>query len=377
MVYLADVCGGRDNNLNLIRMIAATAVIVSHAWPMTLGPDVLQPLEAWTGGHNLGGFGLYIFFGISGFLIARSFERQPSLRNWLLARFLRLFPALAVVLVLTVLVLGPLVTTLPLEAYFTHPETHTYILRNLTLAFRQSTLPGVFEEVPRAYEVNGPLWTLFYEVLCYAGVMLMGLLGAFRAWRPLVAVAVFYVAANVVGIAFRDRMPVMVLSLLSLGMPFAIGVAFYVARARLPLNPLILVALVAGTVLVFGTPLYQPALMLSLCYAVFVLAYLPGGFVRRYNRLGDYSYGLYIYGWPVQQTAVLVFGAMTPLTNIALAFPVALALAWASWTLVEKPALALVPHSDPLPHSGLQGVREAAGGPAEMRADPVGPPRAP
>jgi peptidoglycan/LPS O-acetylase OafA/YrhL len=361
---LSDVCRGRDNNLNLIRLLAATAVIVSHAWPISLGLGTVQPLADLTG-YDLGSFGLFTFFSISGFLIARSFERQPTLRHWLTARVLRLFPALAVVLVLTVLVLGPLLTTLPPEVYFGHPETQSYIPRNLTLAFRQSGLPGVFETQPLAGEVNGPLWTLFYEVLCYGGVMIMGLLGAFRAWRPLIAVALVYVLANAAAVAMpRDDVPVVVRSLLSLGMPFAIGVAFYLGRSYLPLTPLILAGLVAASALVKGTLLYQPVLMLTLCYGVFVLAYLPGGVIRRYNRLGDYSYGLYIYGWPMQQTVVFVFGAMSPLTNVALALPMALALAWLSWTWVEKPALALVPHSDPFPGAKKRPGAPPPGAPA-------------
>jgi peptidoglycan/LPS O-acetylase OafA/YrhL len=143
---------------------------------------------------------------------------------------------------------------------------------------------------------------------------------------------------------------------LSLGMPFAVGVTFYLAQRQLPLHPAILVGLILATVQVKGTGLYQPMVVLAICYGVFVLAYLPQGIVTRYNALGDYSYGVYIYAWPVQQSVIHYFGSMDPLTNIALALPVTMALAWLSWTLVEKPALALVPHSDPIPQSDPDGA---------------------
>lgn len=351
VVVLSDVCRGRDNNLNLIRVLAALAVLVSHAWPISRGFGEIQPLNRLTG-YDMGALAVYVFFCISGFLIARSFERQPTLRHWLLARALRLFPALLVMLLLMVLVLGPLVTALPAGAYFSHPATLGYLPNNLSLALRQPWLPGVFEATPYGGETNGSLWTLYYEVLCYGAVMVMGLLGAFRRWGPLVAATLLYVAANVIVLVLpEEAVPGGFRTFLALGMPFAVGVAFYLCRGWLPLHPAILAVLVAGAVLVKDTPLYQPALVLALGYGVFVLAFLPGGFIRRYNRVGDFSYGIYIYAWPIQQTVVLLFGAMSPFMNIALALPVTLALAWLSWNLVEKPALALVPHSAPLPQS--------------------------
>jgi peptidoglycan/LPS O-acetylase OafA/YrhL len=345
-VILSDVCRGRDNNLNLLRMAAALAVLFSHAWPISRGPDAVQPLNRLTG-YDLGSLAVFVFFAISGFLIARSFERQPTLRHWILARILRLFPALLVMLLLMVLVLGTLLTTLPLESYFSDPWTQSYLPNNLSLALRQAGLPGVFETLPYATETNGSLWTLYYEVLCYSAVMVAGLLGAFRRWGPLVAVTLLYLTANATVFLMPDDVPGSVRTFLALGMPFATGVAFYLCRDWLPLHPLLLVGLVGAAALAKGTPLYQPVMILALSYGVFVFAFLPGGFIRRYNAFGDYSYGIYIYAWPIQQTVVTLFGPMTPLENFALALPMTLAMAWASWTFVEKPALALVPHSAP------------------------------
>ncbi|WP_424931268.1 acyltransferase family protein [Amaricoccus macauensis] len=351
-IYLSDVCHGRNNNLNLIRMVAAVAVLISHAWPISLGRGAVQPLTRILH-FNLGQIALVVFFGISGFLIARSFERQPRLGTWVLARILRLFPALAVMLLLTTTLLGLLVTELPAEDYVTDPDTYSYILRNLMLAFRQAVLPGVFLDQPLARETNGSLWTLQYEVLCYAGVMVMGLLGAFRRWQPRLAVAGLLAVAY--GAAFvlpASALPGALASFLSLGLPFAMGVSFYLMRDRLVLHPVVLLGLILMAVALERTPLYQPVLDLAVCYGVFLLAYMPGIVISRYNSVGDYSYGVYIYAWPVQQSVVHFLGPMSPAVNIAIALPIALALAWASWTLVEKPALRLVPHSDPLPRNG-------------------------
>lgn len=347
LVFLGDVCRGRDNNLNLIRIVAAGSVLVSHAWVITSGHEAAQPL------HNLlefdlGRLAVMTFFAISGFLIARSYERQPTVRQWLAARALRLFPALTVMLLLTALVLGPVFTALPLDAYFSDPRTQSYVPNNLTLALRQADLPGVFASNPWPYETNGSLWSLYYEVLCYGGVLMMGLAGAFRAWKPLIASAAVFVALNAaLVLAPVEAFPNGFRTFLSVAMPFACGVAFHVARAWLPLSIWLLAPMALAAYLVRATPLYHPALVLALSYAVFLVAYLPRGRILRYNAVGDYSYGVYIYAWPVQQAVVQGFGPMGPLENIAIAAPITLGLAMLSWKLIEKPALALVRNAGP------------------------------
>lgn len=343
MVYLSDCYRDRDNNFNLIRMIAASCVLISHAWPLSGGGGGDEPLEALTG-YSLGKISVFIFFVISGFLIAKSYERQPSLFTWARARVLRLFPALIVVLVLTTLVLGPLVTDLPLSTYFSQPETFLYVFRNLSLAFLQFDLPGVFQTNPFSPAINGSLWTLFYEVVCYGGVLVAGLLGALgNRWRMAAGLTAFFVLYLLVNLPqLADVVPFRLARLMFLGLPFAIGTAFYVWRDRLALHPAISVGLIVATVLVPGGSLfYEPLFMLALSHTVFVLGYLPKGAVLNYNRLGDYSYGMYIYAFPAQQLAVHLFGPMSPVTNILLAFPVSLIFAILSWNHIERPALVL------------------------------------
>lgn len=326
---------GRDNNFNLIRMLAATGVLVSHAFPITLGPDAVQPLEPLLG-LTLGTVSVYVFFAVSGFLIARSFERSASLLRFWTARALRIFPGLAAVLVLTVLA-GSLVTTAPAGDYWA--AALPYVLRNLTLASLQYDLPGLFAGNPYGPPVNGSLWTLFYEVLCYGGVMALGLAGALRGGgRTLLALLAFLAFYAAVRVA--EPHPRLV-NLADLALPFMVGTLLHVWRDRIPLSLLLGAGLALLALLAHGTPLFREAFVLALSYGVFLLAYLPGGRIRAWNRLGDYSYGTYIYAFPAQQT-VAALGVADPLLNIALALPLTLACAVLSWTLVEKPALALV-----------------------------------
>lgn len=336
---LGELSVDRNNNLNLLRMIAASAVIISHSFPITAGKDAIQPMEELTG-VQLGTMGLYVFFAISGFLIADSYHRSRTMSHFVTARFLRIFPGLLVVLLVTVLALGPLTSTLPLGEYFRNPGTITYVPSNLSLYFLQYELPGVFEGNPQPGTINGSLWTLFYEVVCYAGVVVAGALAIFarrrRLWLAVFAYALVWVAVFVV----QDAAPQPLIALRDLSLPFFIGMVLYSLRDKVRLSYVGLVLLGVLPFLLGPSTLGRLSVVAAISYGVFVLGYRIKGPLLRYNRLGDYSYGTYIYGFPVQQSLVFVIPAMTAVWNAVLALALALVLAIASWHFVEKPALA-------------------------------------
>lgn len=337
--FLGDLARGRNNNLNLIRAIAATAVLVSHAWPLTLGSGVPEPLSQ-TFGKSLGSLAVDVFFAISGFLIAASFARAHSVEEFVAARILRLMPGLLVSLLLVALVMGPLTTTLPLSTYFTDPEFLAFVPRNMLLIWPGYELPGVFETNPYP-AVEGSIWTLFYEVVCYVGILLIGVAGAFRIPRRmtwmLLAFYVLWIAYDLVNLQLNHKID----TLHRFSLPFALGSTFYVLRDRVPLS-IALVACLAGlTWVLHGTSFFSEALTLTLAYTTFWLAYVPRGVLLTYNRIGDYSYGIYIYAFPLQGLVIWLFGPMEPLVNVALALPLTLAFAMLSWHLIESPALEL------------------------------------
>ncbi len=336
---LSEVSRGRDNNLNLIRMLAAVAVLVSHAYPISLGTGTAEPLKAQIG-LSLGTVAVYVFFLISGFLIAKSYDSGKGLVDWAAARVLRLFPGLFVALTLTVVLLGPAVTSLGLREFFTSPATLTYVPRNMALVSEQFGLPGVFEDNPLPQAINGSLWTLFYEVLCYLGVPVLGLMGAFGSRSRMVTALCAFAALEITISYLGPGVHYKVAAAAGLAPPFVIGTAFYIWRDSIPLRPNIGVVLaVVGTFLRIEDVL--PFLfIIALAYNVFLLAYLPGGAIRKYNHLGDYSYGIYIYAFPMQQLAVWLFGPQTPVANMATAGVATLILAILSWHIVERKALA-------------------------------------
>jgi peptidoglycan/LPS O-acetylase OafA/YrhL len=341
---LGSLSAGRANNLNLIRMLAALAVLVSHAWPIARGPGTPEPLEAATG-HSLGALAVFVFFAVSGFLIPASFARSGSVRAFLIARALRLMPGLAVALLLAGFVMGPLVTTRPAEAYLADPATWAAFGRNLTLVRPVYTLPGVFETNPYP-AVQGSIWTLVHEVACYLGILICGAAGWLGRPRLMAALLAVYAGLWLLPELGLVELPGRAEKFRTLSFAFAAGTAAWLWQDRLPLSLPWAAAGLAAALALRDTGLGTPALILALAYATFWLAYVPRGRVSGYNRLGDYSYGTYLYAFPLQGLAVWLAGPQGPLVNIALALPLTLACAVLSWHLVEKPALRLTLRPD-------------------------------
>jgi peptidoglycan/LPS O-acetylase OafA/YrhL len=319
------------NQFHLIRLFAAWLVIYSHAWPITgaAGSDLVGQ---FTHVRSAGALAVDVFFLISGFLVAASLSRH-SVRDFVVARALRIYPALAVCVGLTVLVLGPLLTTS--AGYWRDPETWRYLLSNLTLWRAEFWLTGVFETLPRT-AVNGSLWTLPIEGRLYLCLLVAGALGMLTprrflpAWALAISGAVFF--------AWRwAPLPEHLAYLVWVTAFFITGTLLWVLRDRIVLDGRWVVGLVAAAALARGTPGFIPAYFLLVAYGTFWLAFRGQ---RAWIRRTDLSYGLYLYGWPAQQLAFLA-GATSVAANTATASIIALACAAGSWWLVERPALAL------------------------------------
>lgn len=329
---IKDRSTGRDNNFNLIRLLAAFCVIASHVFQTVGYAGGIDPLAFHLNGLSLGAVAVMVFFAISGFYVTQSFANNPSVSKFLMARSLRIFPALAVALGATIL-FGAMITTAPVVDFWTGAAV--YFGSNMTLYSAVPTLPGVFVGNPNGPAANISLWTLEYEVYCYLWVAVCGGFGFFR--RPfllalsLLVVLLPYAAEIAAGIE---------LPLFRYAFAFAVGQVFWMERHRIVLRPAYAVGLLALTAALYFTPLFLPAFTVTVAYCSFVIGFARLPVVAGFNRLGDYSYGVYIFGFPIQQ-ALVHFGVLSPLWNVALAIPLALACAVVSWHWVEKPAIGL------------------------------------
>ncbi len=337
---LSDYIGTRDNNFNLLRFLAATAVVITHSNPAVLGLDAVEPLQVETG-YTLGHLAVNVFFIISGFLIAKSLLSDNDMFDFVAARTLRLIPGLLVATIVTAFVIGPLVTTVTMGAYFSDWKTWLYVPLTAGLVLDNLGLYGVFTTVPSHDEINTPLWTLRWEAMAYVGLAGLGVLGLLASrWKfALVAVAFFgaYLAVTV----FSDlRQQIGAVDHLArFGLCFLTGAAFYVYRDSIPLSILLVVPLWIGVYFASATPGYQAVLVLAMAYTIFWLGFVPAGFIREFNGLGDASYGIYIYGFLIQQTVILFMPSLTPAGLFLVVLPIVLPAAYLSFYLIEKPAL--------------------------------------
>ena len=165
---LSSYSQGRDNNFNLIRIIAALAVLVTHSFAVAIGSGDAEPFRGSLG-MTMGSIAVDVFFITSGFLVTSSLLNRQSTIEFVWARVLRIFPALLAMLLLTVFALGVFLTSLPISAYFSLPMTYIYLAKNATLLMGVAyNLPGVFDSNPYKSAVNGSLWTMPHEVRMYA-----------------------------------------------------------------------------------------------------------------------------------------------------------------------------------------------------------------
>ena len=316
-----------------MRLAAAVAVLISHSFPIAYGSVGVQPLTVLSRDQtNLGSLAVLVFFVISGYLVTRSFDRLPAPHRFVAARALRVIPGLAVALVLSAYGLGAAVTTLPLGGYLADPATARYVLDGLSLAWMRYSLPGVFESNPAGLVVNGSLWTLEYEVLMYLAVLALGTAHLLRRR----AVLLLWLGAMI--LSWRGKGALYT----AFGTPFLSGAMLYLWRDRIPLDGRLALASVAALGATMATGGFRLAFATAGAYLVVFLAISPAVRLPDLARQGDLSYGVYVYAWPVQQTAAFLLGpAATWYRVTAVALPVALALAWLSWHLVERPALRL------------------------------------
>jgi peptidoglycan/LPS O-acetylase OafA/YrhL len=331
---LVEHLGNRHNSLDLLRLLAASLVILGHSYAI-VGSGV-DPMAAWNGVTFSGGFALYIFFFLSGLLVTYSFLNRPDPGHWFASRVLRIVPGLCVCLLLTTFVLGSLSSTLPLKRYLTDRETWDYFLGNVLFMRTRYFLPGVFtNHVDKA--VNGPLWSLYLEVRLYlfAGILLWAFRGRRREWLTfaLLGLAAVGLTAPKWIFVFGENGNHAICSAL-----FLMGALCALWSDRVVISGVWLAVLFLAVNHYVRTPAFTPLFFFFSCG--FVLCFGYSRWLSRIRLPGDYSYGMYIYGWPVQQFVADRFPHLSPLQNTGAALVGTAAVAAMSWHLVEKRSLA-------------------------------------
>ena len=324
-----------DGNIfNMLRLVLASSVIFSHAFILNGNVDPSEAVLPFA----VSRLAVLLFFTLSGFLVTNSLLHR-GVGQYVLARCLRLLPGLWVMLLVTSVIACAAFGTYPFADMLLDPSAWKYISMNALLIGRSYGIDGVFPANPLAGVMNGSLWTIPREVQCY---IVLGLVGATGLLAKRQFVLLAFIAGVIVDLLVpRDAVAILT-DLRPLVISFFAGVALYIWRDKVYLSwPLAAGALVLLALIPVG-PTKLVAAQLTFAYVVLVLAIMvPQSWKRISARMPDYSFGIYIYAFPVQQAMIATGIGAAPYANIASTLAVVLPLAALSWHIVEKPALAL------------------------------------
>ncbi len=338
------------NNFDFIRFLAASFVIITHAYAIKGFPDGNDFSGQLIGElYPFSFFGVRIFFLISGYLILQSFERKKSNLDYMWKRFLRIIPGLFVLIMLMVFLYGPLFSSYSLKEYFSNPQTYQ-MLWSIVLYRINGYLPGVFA-VDKNTELLGSLWTLPYEFSMYIGIMVLGFFKILHKryfnliiWIGLIGICVFYPTyfKEILGHSYIPFLRLSYWSIIEFSNFFVGGMLLYQFRdiIKYRFSIFLFIILLFSISIYFDNQFFVRVIIYSLLpYFIFYLGNLKG-WLNRFGKYGDFSYGIYIYGFPVQQMLVfLTKHEMSVLELQILSFATVLPLAFLSWHLVEKQAL--------------------------------------
>jgi peptidoglycan/LPS O-acetylase OafA/YrhL len=352
---LEQLFGSSRNSLGFLRTLFACLVVVDHAFPIGGYNGNLDPMWSWTNGQeDIGGLAVAGFFVISGFLVTMSFERTRNVVQYFWNRFLRIFPGFWVCLAVTVVVFAPIAY---LHQYGTlnHYLTTSggpvsYFWDNMFLVINQWNIDNLLQHVPYRHTgyppaFDGSLWTLIYEFKCYIGIGLIGALGILRRRKVVVVgIAMVWWVAQLEDTLNPHRLQGIPLlgdiSMARLAFFFSLGALMYLYRDRILISDTL--AIIAAVVYLVGmrTALYEGIGQVAFAYLCMWLAIrLP---LKGFDRAGDFSYGIYIYAFPIEQLCA-VYGAqrwgLAAYVLISLAGTALFAVP--SWFLVERRCLRL------------------------------------
>ena len=347
---------GRDNNLTPIRLVAALAVIWGHSFAIVHQPGGIDPIARVMNGHTYSGtIAVSVFFALSGFLVTRSYWFKPNITNWIKQRIARIYPGAFVCLLLMLLYVFFVYRMEDGLSFFTSGEVREFLRYNIVLDNARFNIPGSFPENRRPEVLNGSWWTLPGEIRVYLLFGVFAILGIapcqqsrFRNLRRMVFVIFLSI---LIGFSYIDHpsMPI-ILDHPSYASPtryFLLGCIVFYLRSYILLDGRICLAFLAVPFLAWNDKdVFLFLLMFSSCYIVFFVGYGIKN-IEFEARSGDWSFGIYIYGWFAQQVVASFDPNQSPYVNFVFSAAFSILLGWLSWRLVESPMLSLSRRWDP------------------------------
>lgn len=326
------------NQLDKIRILAALVVIFSHHYPLT-GSQAPAWLEnKWLHWSVTGGVGVMVFFCISGYLVTMSWYREPRLVSFMWKRVLRLWPGMLGSVICGVFLFGVVFNTMTLGDYLKTPTTWKFFWTNLTLVTQFPFLPGTFTTNPSSQVMNGVYWTIPMEFTCYLILAGLGVIGILRRTHFLKLLILTYIAIFL--LFFNPDFTGRIHHWVEYPAFFAAGAFIALHKDWFKNNSRKLVLCITPLLLAtyFLTPYIATSRFLLLPPLVIFLGSLPAK-ENWFSRLGDPSYGIYLYGYPIAQSIVALWPEMNFWASLAVTFALSICAGYASWLFIESRAL--------------------------------------
>ena len=292
-----------SNNLQLSRFIAAILVIVSHSFILSTGEATGEWLRIITNGQvSMGSFAVSLFFLCGGFLSIKSMEKAKTGTQYWKNRVKKIFPPLWFVVIICIVV-GSSITGLSYKEYWSNSQTWKYILNGVLIPIHN--LPGVFENNIGNSTINGALWTLPVEVMCYVGCFLLYKLGLLKEKKVYISVPIMLIVWLLFSLIGRKIS--IVNSMIQPMAFFYVGMLFYVYRNKIELDIKYVIIAICGLVVTCILQILDIGMILFLPYIMFWFWY-GCKWNCKVGFLGNYSYGMYLWGYPVQQYCIWMSG---------------------------------------------------------------------
>jgi peptidoglycan/LPS O-acetylase OafA/YrhL len=324
----------KKNNFNLLRFIFAGMVIISHAAELKDGNRSNELLTRAFGTISFGELAVDSFFIISGYLITKSWIESPNFFKYLRSRVLRIYPGFIFASLICAFILGPLVSR---QAYFSEFNYFDYVKSLIFL--KPPKIPGVFDGSFYP-EINGSMGTIFYEFTCYVLVLVFGLFGIYKRkiFIPLLclALATFYFLNEINAIELIKTQ-----KYLRLGMVFFAGSCFYLYDKIIPWKLIYAIgAILIATMFLFNKGLAEIFIGIFWSYAILYFA-KNAKELSAINKIPDFSFGLYLYAWPITKIIYWYFPNTGAYTCMIFTTVISIISGILSWYLIEKPFLKL------------------------------------
>lgn len=319
-------------------------VVIGHSYAL-LNVLPQEPLVRMTGHIHFGALGVYIFFVISGYLVIQSYERNPNVLSFFWNRILRIFPAFIAAIIIGAFVIGPFVTSLSLHDYLNHPDTWGYLESILMYKIRYN-LPGVFTNNPFPNAVNGSLWVLPILSIMYLILYCFGTFGFIKKRSVVVLLHFFFLYLVIFKLEALQQTSIKYigngLQLASFYIYFSSGMLYYLYRDQIKLDYGAVLCLLIFWTASFNTIYFTYTSYIFIPYLIIWFASVPLKITNNFGKYGDFSYGVYVFSFPIQQTITyLLIQWISPLKLTLLTSIIVIPLSVISYYLIEAPSLRL------------------------------------